>query len=149
MLKEGNNELTIRQAIPEDWEKILPLFEQLYHGDIGPDLRNVFAILARDKENSVLIAEQNEKPVGVLAGSYHLDVDWEGKIAKLQAVIIDEKHRNRGVGKKLLCHFLTQTKENNCRTITLRVNQKNISARLFYEKLNFSKAETDEYILAL
>lgn len=149
MLKEGNNELTIRQAIPEDWGKILPLFEQLYHGDIGPDLRKIFAILARSKESSVLIAEQNEKPVGVLVGSYHLDIDWEGKIAKLQAIIIDEKHRNRGVGKKLLSHFLTQTKENNCRAITLRVNQKNRGARLFYEKLNFSKAETDEYILEL
>ena len=149
MLKEGNSKLAIRQAISEDWEKILPLLEQLYHGDIGSDLRKVFAILARSKESSVLIAEQHEKPVGVLIGSYHLDVDWEGKIARLQAIITDEKHRNRGVGRKLLCHFLTQTKENNCRAITLRVNQKNEGARLFYEKLNFSKAKTDEYILEL
>lgn len=143
------DELKIRQATPEDWEKTLPLFTQFYHDDIGPDLRKVFDVLATSKEDSILIAEQDKKPLGVLIGSYHLDIDWEGKIAKLQAIIIDQKHRNQGIGRKLLQCFLTQAMENNCRAITARVNHKNLQATIFYEKLNFEKAETSEYMLEL
>jgi ribosomal protein S18 acetylase RimI-like enzyme len=109
-----NNELKIRQATTKDWRRTLPLFVRLYPGDIGPDLRKVFTILAMSKESLVLIAEQNQGSVGALVGNYYLDIDWEGKIAKLQAIIVDEKHQNRGIGKKLLQHFLTYAKKNNC-----------------------------------
>lgn len=139
----------IRQAIPQDWNKILPLFIQLYHGDIGPNLQEVFAYLTGSKENCVLVAEQNEKLVGSVIGNYYIDLDWEGKTAKLQAIIVDKKHRNQGIGKKLLHHFLTQAKENNCRAVTARVNRKNRKASNFYERLNFEEAETSEYILEL
>jgi ribosomal protein S18 acetylase RimI-like enzyme len=144
-----SDKLTIRQATPKDWKKILPLFTQLYHGDIGPDLKKVFTTLTTSKKNSVLIAEQNEKAVGALIGSYYLDIDWEGKIAKLQAIIVDKKHQGKGIGKKLFHHFQTQAKGNNCRAITARVNRKNKQARGFYEKLNLEEAETNEYILEL
>lgn len=140
--------LEIRQATPEDWEKTSPLFEQLYHGDLGPDLRKVFTILATNIEGSVLIAEQDKKTIGVLVGSYYLDLDWEGKIAKLQAIIVDRKHQNQGIGRKLLKHFLKQAKEKNCRAIIARVNRKNRGSD-FYEKLDFEEAGTSEYMLEL
>jgi len=141
--------LRIRQAIQEDWENILPLFIQLYHGDIGPNLQKIFLRLARSKETCVLVAEQDEKLVGLVIGNYYVDLDWEGKIAKLQAIIVDEKHRDQGVGNKLLHRFLAQVKENNCRAVTARVNRKNRRARDFYETLNFQEARTSEYILEL
>jgi ribosomal protein S18 acetylase RimI-like enzyme len=149
MPEKTKNNLTIRHATAKDWDKILPLFEQLYHGDIGPDLRKVFVHFTRDKESLVLIAEQNKKPVGTLVSNYYTDIDWEGKTAKLQAIIVDKKHRNKKIGKKLLQNLLTEAKKHNCKAITSRVNRKNKTARLFHEKLNFEKTQTNEYILQL
>jgi len=142
-------QLKIRKATPEDYAKILPLFKQLYHGDIGPNLKNTFTNLTRSRESHVSVAEQNQKLVAALIANYYLDLDWEGKTAKLQAIIVDEKHRNEGIGKKLLHHFQTQAKNNKCQAITARVNRKNKTARLFYETLNFTQAETNEYVLQL
>jgi len=141
--------LKIRKATLQDWSKTLPLFKQLYHGDIGPNMRKAFTTLTKDSENCVLVAEQNKELIGAIIGNYYLDLDWEDKTAKLQAIIVNEKHRNKGIGKKLFQHFLTETKKHKCRAITLRVNQKNEIASNFYEKLNFTKAETKEYILEL
>ena len=141
--------LKIRKATPKDYDKILPLFTQLYHGDIGPNLKETFTNLTKNKENTILIAEQNKKPLGTLIANNYMDLDWEGKTAKLQAIIVDQKYRNKGIGKKLLQHFQTQAKTNGCRAITARVNRKNKNAQLFYEKLNFTQAETNEYTLEL
>ena len=141
--------LKIRLATGEDWENILPLFVQLYHGDIGPNLQKVFVRLTKGKDGCVLVAEWDEKLVGLIIGNYYMDLDWEGKTAKLQAIIVNKKRRNRGIGRKLLSRFLTQAKENNCRAVTARVNRKNRKANNFYERLNFKDAGTAEYILEL
>jgi ribosomal protein S18 acetylase RimI-like enzyme len=141
--------LKIRHATPSDWERTLPLFEQLYHGDIGPDLRNVFTTLATSKENCIFVAQQDEKLVGALVGSFYLDIDWEGKIAKLQAIVVDEPCRRHEVGGILLQHFLNHAKKHHARVITARVNRRSREALLFYKKLAFTKTETTECILEL
>jgi ribosomal protein S18 acetylase RimI-like enzyme len=138
--------LRIRRATPNDWQGILPLFEQLYHGDIGPDLRNVFTTLATSRESCIFVAEQNRKLVGAIVGSLYLDIDWEGKIAKLQAIIVDEHERRNGIGRRLYQHFLTYAKRHRARAVTARVNRRNTEALAFYEKLAFTKAETIEHI---
>jgi len=139
--------LEIRRAAPDDWQGILPLFEQLYHGDIGPDLRNVFTTLVTHRENCILVAEKNRKLVGTLVGTFHLDMDWEGKIAKLQAIIVDKPHRRHGIGRILYQQFLSYAKRHHARAITARVNRRNREAIVFYEKLAFAKTETIEYTL--
>jgi len=109
----------------------------------------VFIKLTQNKESITLIAEQNQKFLGALLANYYLDLDWEGKPAKLQAIIVDKKHQNQGIGRKLIQQFLTQAKENNCQAVTARVNRKNKKANNFYKKQNFEESETNEYILEL
>ena len=149
MQKENKNQLKIRQATPKDWNKILPLLKQLYHNDIGPNMKNTFNELTKNKQNLILIAEQNQTITGALIANYYLDLDWEAKTAKLQAIIVHKKHRNKSIGTKLFQQFHKHAKQHKCKAITLRVNRKNKTAALFYEKLNFTKAETNEYTLEL
>jgi len=143
-MQEG---LRIRGGFPEDWEKILPLFRQLYHGDIGPNLQEVFVNLARGVGSCVLVAELKEKFVGTSIGNYCIDLDWEGKIARLQAIIVDEEYRNRGIGEALLHRFLVRAKQSGCRVVVARVNRENMKGSSFFEKLNFEEIGTSEYVL--
>lgn len=115
------------------------------------DLRNVFTTLATHKESRILVAEQGKELIGALVCTFYLDMDWEGegKVAKLQAIIVDEHERRHGIGGKLYKHFLTYAKRHNARAITARVNQRNKEAMAFYQKFAFTKAETAELIIEI
>lgn len=139
----------VRDATSEDFDRCFPLLDRLYHGDIGSDFPEVFNKLAGGQGSSVIVAEQHGKTLGVLIGSCYLDIDWEGKVAKIQALIVDEKHREQGIGRTLVQHFVEKAKQAGCRVVGSRINRENQGARLFHEKLGFWQAETHEYILEL
>ncbi len=69
--------------------------------------------------------------------------------AKIQALIVEEKHRREGIGEELAQRFIEKAKQNGCRVVKSRINRGNKKACLFHEKLGFWQAETYEYILEL
>lgn len=148
-MSKKSGKLTVRDATADDFDRCFPLLEQLYHGDIGNNFKEAFNKLAMSKISCVIMADQHGKTLGVLIGSYYLDMDWEGKVAKIQALIVEEKHRKKGIGKKLVQHFIQKARQNGCRAVRSRINRKNKNACLFHEKLGFWEAETYEYILEL
>lgn len=140
----------IRTAEVGDYPACLPLFTLLYHGDIGPNLGRTFQeYVAKEEEGVILIAEQQHTLVGILVGSYHLDIDWEGRTARIDAIIVDEAYRMRGIARKLTQHYLALAKKKKCRAAKSRINMKNVIAQEFHESLGFSKTNTYEYIMDL
>jgi len=121
----------------------------LYHADIGPDFKHAFEEFVNTEYGVILIAEHSGKVVGILIGSYCLDIDWEGKIAKIDALIVDEAFRRIGIGRKLFSRLIAMAKKRNCKAIKSRVNIKNLRAQKFHEKLGFERANTYEYMLEL
>jgi L-amino acid N-acyltransferase YncA len=138
---------TIRSAEIADYSACLPFFKLLYHGDIGTDFKLVFKCYV--KEGTILLAEASGRLLGILVGSYSLDIDWEGRIAKIDAVIVDENHRMKGIGKKLVESFLSAARKQNCKAIKSRVNVANVISQKFHEELGFSRADTYEYFSEL
>jgi ribosomal protein S18 acetylase RimI-like enzyme len=136
----------IREAKVDDYLVCLPLLTALYHGDIGSDFRRTFEDFVESEHGIVLIAE-NTKVLGVLVGGYHLDIDWEGKTAKIDAIIVDETSRKRGIGTELVRHFIADAKRKNCEAVKSRVNTENFAAQEFHRTLGFTKARTYEYFL--
>lgn len=130
-----------------DYLECLPLFTTLYHGDIGPNFKQTFEDFVNNEDGVVLLAEYSNKVIGVLVGSFHLDIDWEGKIAKIDALIVDKARRKKGIGKKLAQHFITMARRKQCKAIKSRINRKNIVAQKFHKSLGFTEADTYEYFL--
>ena len=131
----------------DDYSACLPLFSLLYHGDIGANFKHAFVSFIRNDDGVVLLAEDSYKVVGILVGSYHLDIDWEGRIARIDALIVDEACRKRGIGSKLVSQFIALAERKNCRAVKSRINRKNVVAQRFHESLGFTKANTYEYFL--
>lgn len=148
-MSEESRKLTVRDATPDDFEGCFPLLEQLYHGDIGCNFEEVFNEFAIGRSSSVMVAEKSGKTLGVLVGNYYLDIDFEGKVAKIQALIVEEKHRRKGIGEELVRYFMRKARQNGCCAVRSRINRKNNNARSFHEKLGFWEAETFEYIFEL
>lgn len=140
-------EISIRKAAVADYSLCLPLLTSLYHGDIGPDFRTAFDKYVAGDRSVVLLAQFRGEIVGILMGSYQIDIDWEGNTARIDAIIVNRKHRRMGIGKKLAQSFLTLAKRQRCRAVKSRVNMKNQAAQRFHESLGFARAETYEYTL--
>jgi ribosomal protein S18 acetylase RimI-like enzyme len=124
----------------------LPLLTLLYHGDVGRGLRPCFEDYVKSENGVVLVSEISNLVRGVLIGSYCLDIDWEGKTARIDALIVDNRYRRKGIGSALLNHFTELSKKMNCKAIKSRVNEKNKDAQGFHERLGFKRAHTHEYV---
>jgi len=138
---------TIRNATVDDYSLCFPLLTSLYHGDIGPDFRKTFESYVIGDSSIVLLAHIRSEPVGILIGTYQMDIDWEGKTARIDAIIVSDKHKRTGIGKHLSHHFFTLAREQTCKAVKSRVNTKNRTAQKFHESLGFERAHTYEYNL--
>jgi ribosomal protein S18 acetylase RimI-like enzyme len=58
------------------------------------------------KEGAILLARTGGTLLGILVGSYNLDIDWEGRVARIDAVVVDENYRMRGIDKILVKRFI-------------------------------------------
>ena len=137
----------IRNATVDDYSLCFPLLTSLYHGDIGKDFRKTFESCVTGDSSLVLLAQSQGDLVGILIGSYQMDIDWEGRTARIDAIIVNEKHRRTGIGKQLAHHFFTLAKGRECKAVKSRVNIKNRTAQEFHESLGFLRADTYEYNL--
>jgi ribosomal protein S18 acetylase RimI-like enzyme len=141
--------ITIRNAEVGDYSRCLPLLTMLYHGDIGTEFKKSFASYVRGNDGMVLLAQSRREVVGILIGSCQIDIDWEGRTARIDAIVVSEKHRRRGIGGQLAKSFIKLAQRQGCKAVKSRVNRKNEGAQGFHESLGFARADTYEYTLDL
>ena len=141
--------ITIRRAEIGDYPRCLPLFTLLYHGDIGTGFKKTFATYIRNEDGIILLAQVRHEVVGILVGSLQMDIDWEGRTARIDAIIVGEKHRRTGIGGQLAKEFIKLAQERGCKAVKSRVNVKNGGAQRFHESLGFGRVDTYEYVLGL
>ena len=85
------------------------------------------------------IAEEEEKILGSLYICIIPNLSNNGKsIGFIENVIIDEKYRNKGIGKKLIEMAIEYARENNCYKVSLQSGIKRTEAHKFYEKIGFN-----------
>lgn len=141
--------IAIRNAEVSDYSRCLPLLTSLYHGDIGTDFKKTFESYAIEDDSMILLAQSRRGVVGILIGSCQVDIDWEGRTARIDAIVVSEKHRRSGIGKQLVSRFITLAQSQGCKAVKSRVNRKNIVAQRFHESLGLARADTYEYALDL
>ena len=76
-----------------------------------------------------------------------MDIDWEGKTAKIDAIVVDEANRKKGIGRRLVERFIGISRKKQCKAVKSRVNVENIIAQKFHESQGFTRAKTYEYFL--
>jgi ribosomal protein S18 acetylase RimI-like enzyme len=141
------SDISVSGAMVEDYCLCLPLLTSLYHGDIGSNFKKTFESYVTGENGIVLLARYRGEVGGILIGSYQMDIDWEGKTARIDAIIVNQKNRKMGIGKKLAQSFLNMAKKQSCQAVKSRVNVNNRLAQRFHESLGFARAETYEYTL--
>lgn len=133
----------IRKGKPQDLPSVLQLIHELAEFEKAPDaVTNTLEEMQRDGfgENPVFgfhVAELD----GIIAGMalYFVKYStWKGKGLYLDDLIVSEKYRGKGIGKKLFDAFMLEAKTIGAKQVHWQVLDWNTPAIDFYKKMNAS-----------
>lgn len=134
----------IRQATERDVPRILELYRQLsfepekYQPARVNDCLKVFRKMSDYPDYHLLVAEDNGVVVGttvlaILPGFAH----GTSPFAVVEYVVVDEKHRSKGIGKLMMESVKSLAKEAGCYKIMLTSDLRRERAHKFYKSVGF------------
>ena len=88
-----------------------------------------------DKSIITLLAEENGKTVGFIAGGKSRDTDDPPSTAEIYSIYIDDTYSRSGIGSALVEQIVERMRRSGFKVVILWVLSANASARVFYEKL--------------
>ena len=104
----------LRAASSHEIPDLMPLLRDLYREDIGPYFTDVLGEYIDSANHIVTVAASNVGIVGVLVGSYRLDIDHECRAGFVDAIVVAEEFRGRGIGKRMLRYFAQWAQSRQC-----------------------------------
>lgn len=142
--------MNIRKARKEDINSIISLNQQLFDNEYEKfdktldcswpsKNRKYFENAISSKNFLSLVNILDGKIVGYLIGSINESgrVRKTMKIAELNNMLVIEKQRGKGIGRKLFEEFLKWAKERRAKRMRVVSSAKNIQAINFYKKCGF------------
>jgi len=136
--------IKFRELKLKDEKDIKKLLKQLTINKIDFSIKQIL----RDKNCNCLVVEGNGKIVGFGALVLNM-VPCRGYIAKIEDVLVDEKYRGQGLGKKLMQELIKIAKNKKIKIVNLTSSPKRVGAIKLYTSLGFKLLETNVYKLEL
>ena len=139
--------MDIRKMKSDDADAVNLLSRQLgYPLSIEQTRQNIHAVL-ESKDHTAFVAETENKIVGWIGAAKSIMLEVMPH-CEINGLVIDEKYREKGVGKLLTEQVRQWTKEKGNDTLSLHCNVKRTGAHLFYEHLGFREiSQQKNYVL--
>jgi GNAT superfamily N-acetyltransferase len=129
-------DIEIRQIRPQDSTEITQLSRQLgYLLSEDQITKNIQTVLS-NKDHDAFVAIHENKVVGWIGVAHTIMIEMT-PYCEINGLVIDEKHRGKGIGKLLIERAKQWGKEKGNTTIRLRCNVKRKETHLFYQHLGF------------
>jgi len=147
MYKEKiQNNTLFREARIEDLDILVSLHTKLLmmEGDFIYDkvaISNGMKMLLANENSFILVLETKGEIVGMCTLQFVVSTVEGGMVAVVEDVIIDEKYRRRGLGKKFFRYIEDFCKLKNIRRIQLLTQYENKNSIMFYKSLGLNALE--------
>lgn len=133
--------MIIRKGTKEDIPQTLELIKELAEYENALDMvSNTIERLENDgfgnnKVFDLFVAEKNKKIIGIALTFFRYST-WKGKVLYLEDLIVNGKHRRKGIGKKLFDEVTKFARKKSCVGLSLQVLEWNKIGINFYKKYN-------------
>ncbi len=130
----------IKKLELKDIEEVFELLNELYKNKIEHSIfiEKYKESLKDDKFYGIVAIEDN-KVVGVLISQIINRLVKKRNILFIDDLIVNEKYRNKGIGKLLIQVAINYATSKDCETVELTSYILNVNAHRFYENNGFEK----------
>ena len=99
---------------------------------------SMFEQIAKDPNNHLIVAEANDKIVGMLQITFIPYLTYKGSWRCLiEGIRIHKMHRGKNLGTKFINWAIDRAKEKDCAIVQLTSDKKRSDAIKFYKRLGF------------
>lgn len=137
--------LNIREANINDKETLAILCNQLGYEAKTEDISTRLDQINELKHQIVYVAVIDQQVVGWIH-VYLCPLLISGKQAQLGGMVVDEKFRGQGIGKKLLIQAENWARSKNCQSMSIFTNINRSKTHHFYAQMDYQTIKT-EYVL--
>jgi ribosomal protein S18 acetylase RimI-like enzyme len=132
---------TIRKSTEKDFDKVFPLFEQLWPNKEldKKELRIVFNRGVNSDTDELLCLVSSNEIIGFCAYAIVNNLWQAGYISYMYAMVVDEKQRGKGLGTLLMREATKDSKNKGLKRLELDSGFQRERAHEFYLKLGFEK----------
>jgi GNAT superfamily N-acetyltransferase len=128
----------IRPPRSEDAPAIADLLGQLGYPASPADVLARVAALGRHPDVVFFVAaSEADSPIGLATGYVIPVVHNDDPVAVLSALVVDEKHRRSGVGRRLVEAVHTWARQRDAYRVTVSTGLARAGAHGFYERLGY------------
>jgi ribosomal protein S18 acetylase RimI-like enzyme len=132
--------------LTENTPEILLSINELLH-QLNPDLRDLTEtelenILVSSSTN-LYVLKKGQTIIGMITLVIYRTPS--GARGYIEDVVVEEKYRGQGLGKKLLLHAITVSKELELEYVGLTSRPERAAANKMYQSLGFKKRDTNVY----
>ena len=135
------DEIIIREAIKQDISDILSLLYELGRPKPRDSDVNTFENLVvqyiTDSDKQILVAIDESKIVGMMSMMVLSRLNRTTNELYIPELVVFKKYQNQGIGKKLINHCITISKEKKYHRIRLESGNTRQESHQFYKHLGF------------
>ena len=137
--------MTIRRAVAEDVDALLPLVREFYAMDHHPyreaRVRKALRpLLADDRHGLCWLVSGPEQPLGYAVATWGYSLESGGRDAVLDEIYL--RRRGAGIGARLLARVLEACREHGAARIFLETEAHNDAVRRFYQRHGFRREDS-------
>ena len=134
----------IREAGPQDFERIAELSAQLSYPSSPEDIAKRLAGMRDSSEHAVFVAVQEGGEIAGWLGVFvYRSMEADAR-AEISGLVVDERIRSRGIGRHLLERAELWAREIGCHSIGLRSNVIRDQAHEFYLRHGYRLVKTQK-----
>jgi GNAT superfamily N-acetyltransferase len=131
--------LEIRRVRIEDAAMVAKLLTQLgYPASVADGERRLERLLASEADVQ-LAAVIDDEVVGLAGLQVGLAVEYDAPVGKLSELVVEERHRSRGVGRALIAAVEQEARRRGCCLLYLTTAIRRQDAHAFYESVGFEE----------
>ena len=132
-------DLKIRDAESSDSEAVSRLVGQLGYPTSSDAVARRLARLASSEADRCVVAERDGEVVGLASMHTSLSVEYDYPAAKLSAIVVDQRHRRRGIAQALVSEMEAEARARGCCLIFLTTAERREGAHAFYRRMGFEE----------